>query len=423
MCYAIPGKVTAIDGKKVLVDYFGEKKTAINEIVSLKLGDYIYAQGGYVIQTIPEREAIEILETWKELFFELRETDVRLSKRAPQETGVEKKVSLILDKAAEGRELKREELLTLLKLEKPAECDLLYKTANCLRQKHLSNSCCVHGIIEFSNYCRQDCNYCGVRRSNQTLERYRMDEKEILAAVQEAVEKHGFKALVLQSGEDPEFPAERLAALIEEIKRRFAVLIFVSVGEIGRAGLEELYAAGARGNLLRFETSNPTLYSQLHCGDKLEDRLQDIKDAYNLGYLILTGGLIGLKGQNEENLLDDILLARSLKAEMYSFGPVLPRGPATDLVLKVIAVSRLVDPKNAKIVVTTGFETLDPEARRKGLLAGANSVMLNVTPQKYRNLYAIYPDRAHMEETIEDQIKSTLELLYSLGRAPTDLGV
>jgi biotin synthase len=93
------------------------------------------------------------------------------------------------------------------------------------------------------------------------------------------------------------------------------------------------------------------------------------------------------------------------------------------LVLKVLAISRLVDPKNAKIVVTTGFETLDPEARRKGLLAGANSVMLNVTPEKYKKLYNIYPNRAQVEESIEEQIKTTLELLYSLGRAPTDLGL
>ena len=124
-----------------------------------------------------------------------------------------------------------------------------------------------------------------------------------------------------------------------------------------------------------------------------------------------------------ESLLSDIILTKELKAEMYSFGPVLPDGPKTELVLKVLAVSRLIDPKNAKIVVTTGFETLDPEARRKGLLAGANSVMLNVTPMKFRKLYDIYPNRAHTEETIEEQIKTTLELLYSLGRAPTDLGV
>lgn len=422
MCYAIPGKVTSIDGKNATVDYFGEKKKAINEFIDLKIGDYIYAQGGYVIQTVPEREALDILETWKELFFELRETDLRLS-RKPDELGVDKSFSLIVDKAAEGRELKKEELLRLLKNENKAELELLFKTANFLRQKYLSNSCCVHGIIEFSNYCRNDCAYCGIRKSNSILKRYRMTEEEIFEAVREAVDKHGFKALVLQSGEDPEYPADRVAKLIKEIKRRHPVLIFVSIGEVGKEGLEQLFEAGARGSLLRFETSDPKLYSNFHCGDKLEDRLQDIRDAYELGYLVLTGGLIGLPGQTEESLLDDILLTKELKAEMYSFGPVLPNGPKTDLVLKVLAVSRLVDPKNAKILVTTGFETLDPEARRKGLLAGANSVMLNVTPLKYRRLYNIYPNRAHGEETIEEQIKTTLELLYSLGRAPTDLGI
>jgi biotin synthase len=422
MCYAIPGKVSAIDGKKVTVDYFGEKKHAINEIVNLKIGDYIYAQGGYVIQTVPEKEAVETLETWKELFFELRETDVRLS-RKPEELGVDRDFSRIIDQVTEGRELKREELLRLFHSENPAELDLLYKTANFLRQKYLSNSCCVHGIIEFSNYCANDCAYCGIKWSNPDVKRYRMTEEEILASVDEAVEKHGFKALVLQSGEDPEFPAARVAKLIKAIKARHAVLIFISVGEVGPEGLKLFWEAGARGLLMRFETSDPALYEKLHCGDKFAERLAELREAYRLGFLVITGGLIGLPGQTVENLLDDILLTKELNAEMYTFGPVLPNGPTTDLVLKVLAISRLVDPKNAKIVVTTGFETLDPEARRKGLLAGANSVMLNVTPFKYRQLYDIYPNRAHNAETIEEQIKSTLELLYSLGRAPTDLGV
>jgi len=423
MCYAIPGKVSEIIGKAVTVDYFGEYKKAINEIVDLKVGDYIYAQGGYVIQTIPEKEALDILETWKELFFELRETDVRLSKLNLEQGGISKKFAVILDKAAEGRELNREELLTLLKTGNPSEMDLLFKTANFLRQKHLSNSCCVHGIIEFSNYCRNDCTYCGIRKSNSILERYRMIDEEILVSVQKAVETHGFKALVLQSGEDPDFPVERLADLIKEIKKHLAVLIFVSVGEVGREGLEKLYLAGARGLLMRFETSNHKLYSSLHCGDILQERIQQLKDAYDIGYLILTGGLIGLQGQTGESLLDDILLARELKAEMYTFGPVLPDAPKTELVLKVLALARIVNPKNAKIVVTTGFETMNKDARRLGLMAGANSVMLNITPLKYRRLYKIYPDRAHEEETIDEQIKQTLELLYSLGRAPTDLGV
>jgi len=192
---------------------------------------------------------------------------------------------------------------------------------------------------------------------------------------------------------------------------------------VGQKGLEKLYAAGARGLLLRFETSDPELYSKLHNGDKLEDRLRDLKTAHEIGYLILTGGLVGLPGQTEESLLNDIMLAKELHAEMYTFGPVLPSKTQTDLVLKVLAICRLVDPVNAKIVVTTGFETLDQNAPKLGLLAGANSLMLNVTPLKYRQLYEIYPNRAHAAEEIKTQIRNALDLLYSLGRAPTDLGV
>ncbi|MFA5034278.1 MAG: radical SAM protein [Candidatus Margulisiibacteriota bacterium] len=422
MCYAIPGIVTELKGKTVTVEYFGERKTAINELSKVKLGDYVYAQGGFVISTVAKEDALAVLETWKELFFALKETDIRMSRLVKGAEGIDKKFSAILDKAAEGQPLKRDELLKLLKTEDPKELELLYKTANFLRQKHLTNSCCVHGIIEFSNYCQNDCAYCGIRKSNK-MERYRMSDDEILAAAAEAIDKHGFKALVLQAGEDPAYSIDRLAALIKEIKARHAVLIFISVGEIGKEGLAKLYQAGARGLLARFETSNPELYANIHPGDKLQERIDELKHAYEIGYLILTGGLIGLPAQTEEDLLNDILLAKELHAEMFSFGPVLPDGPKTSLVLKTLAVARIVDPVNAKILVTTGFETMDPAARRLGLLAGANSVMLNVTPMKYRKLYSIYPDRAHIEEEIGAQIKETLGLLQSLGRAPTDLGI
>ena len=423
MCYAIPGKVVELSEKAAIVDYFGEKRRAINELKNLKVGDFIYAQGGFVISKVSEAEAKQILDMWREMFFALRKTDLRLSRLEFDDIGIDRKFALILDKAAEGMPLKREELLRLLQAENRRELNLLFKVANFLRQKHLKNACCVHGIIEFSNYCQNDCVYCGIRKSNTELPRYRMSEEEIIQAVDEAVNKHGFKALVLQSGEDPDFTPDKLAGIVKKIRERFAVLLFISVGEMGRDGLVKLYEAGARGVLLRFETSHPELYSRLHNGDSLEDRLQDLRDAYELGYLILTGGLIGLPGQTEEDLLNDILLTKELRAEMYTSGPVLPKGPKSELVLKVLAVSRIVDPENAKIVVTTGFETLDQDARRLGLLAGANSMMLNVTPMKFRKFYNIYPNRAHINEEIEIQIKEALEILYSLGRAPTDLGV
>jgi biotin synthase len=200
---------------------------------------------------------------------------------------------------------------------------------------------------------------------------------------------------------------------------------------VGIEGLEELYEAGARGLLMRFETSNPKLYAKLHPGRDLETRLLHIRKAYEIGYLIITGGLIGLPGQTKEDIVNDIFLTQELHAEMYSFGPFLPHTetplkntkPVSEMdILKVIACARLLDPREARILITTAFETLSPEAREKGLVAGGNSVMLNVTPESYRKQYAIYPHRAHEEETIQHQIDTTLTLLRSLGRAPTDLG-
>jgi biotin synthase len=432
MCYAIPGKVYSLEGKYVAVDYFGEKKKAINEFEDLRKGDYIYAQGGYVIKIIPADEAHSILSTWKEVFFELQETDLRLSRLDLEEKGISKDVSRILDRAAEGLKVKEKDLLKLLDLENKDELELLYKTANFIRQKHLKNSCCVHGIIEFSNYCTQACHYCGISSLNKKISRYRMTKEEIIDTARTAIEKYGFQALVLQGGEDPHYSIDDLCGIVREIKKRFSVLIFVSFGETGTDGLKKLYDAGARGLLMRFETSDPELYRKIHPGRELETRIEHLEKAFKLGYLIITGGLIGLPGQTKESILKDIFLAKKLNTEMYTFGPFIPHpktpmgsvsAPLTDGILKALAVARIVDPENAKIVVTTGFETLDKQARQLGLMAGANSVMLNVTPEAYRKHYSIYPNRAHMDEHIQKQIDDTIKILRDLGRAPTDLSV
>lgn len=432
MCYAIPGKVESIKDKIVTVDYFGEKKKAINEIDGLKKGDYIYAQGGFVIKSIPEPEADSILAVWKETFFDLQEVDLQLSRINYEKKGLRKNTTRILDRALEGSSLKKEDLLHLLELEDKNELAYLYKSANYLRRKNLSNSCCVHGIIEFSNYCKEGCLYCGISTHNIDLKRFRLSKEEILTTAEEAVNKYGFQALVLQSGEDSYYSVDLLCEIIKEIKEKMPVLIFISVGEIGIDGLKRLYDAGARGLLMRFETSNPELYKKVHPGRSLETRIEHIKEAYKIGYLIITGALIGLPGQTNEDIINDILLTKELNAEMYSFGPFVSHPktpfakqspPDTSLILKVLSLCRIVDPVNAKILITTAFETVDPDARKEGLMAGANSVMLNVTPYEYKKSYDIYPDRAYLDMSIQDQIDKTLLILRNLGRAPTDLGV
>jgi len=392
MCYAIPGKVVEINNNIVTVDYFGEKKKARNEFYELLCGDYVYAQGGFVIQKIPEDEAIEILNTWQEFFFKLQETDLRLT-REPKG---------------------------------------LHQIANSIRQKYHGNSCCVHGIIEFSNYCRNNCFYCGIRKDNKKLQRYRMDIDEIVDTCDYAVNKLKFKALVLQSGEDLWYDEDKLVDMVKKIRNKCAVLLVLSIGERDIKTYKKLYQSGVRGVLLRFETSNPGLYERYRPGYNLEDRISLIKELREMGYLIFTGFLIGLPGQNEQDILNDIHLTNSLDAEMFSFGPLIPhpetpfrdvRPVSLELVLNTIARARILYPR-AKILVVTALETLDKEdGARQGLLSGANSLMINVTPQRYQKLYDIYPVRAGSDEEINTRINNLLQLFYSLGRAPTDISL
>jgi len=428
VCYAIPGRVVSVEGKTVAVDYFGELRKAHAVDCSVQPGEYIYAQGGIVVGKISEAEALPILEAWKERFFELKKVDAELSSGSAEGRGA---LGPAIKKARAGEALSREDMLTVLSAQTPAQLETLYSAANRLRKERLGNACCVHGILEFSNHCRNDCHYCGIRFGNGVLERYRMDAEEISEAVGHAADNLGFKAIVLQSGEDSYYKDEMLAAIVKKLHERYGILITLSIGERSRECYRRLYEAGAYGALLRFETSNEAVYSRVRPGKKLADRLELIKWLKSMGFVLATGFLIGLPGQTAEDTVNDILLTKSLGPDMYSFGPFIPH-PATPLafaakptqedILKAIALSRLADPQ-AKILVTTALETLGLGARAAGLLSGANSLMINTTPPKYRRLYDLYPGKAGTDEPLEDAVLKVVELLRSLGRAPADLGV
>lgn len=391
MCYAIPGKVIEIHDKVVTVDYFDERKKARNDFYDdLSIGEYVYAQGGFIVQKVAQDEAVKVLETWQELFKKMREVDLRLT-------------------------------------HKPKT---LYQIANATRQKYLGNSCCIHGIIEFSNYCRSNCLYCGIRKDNTKLKRYRMSRDEIFEACEYAVKELKFKALVLQSGEDLWYSEEILSSIVEEVMKRYPVLVILSIGERDIGLYKKLYAAGSRGALVRFETSNPSLYEKYRPGHTLDGRLKLIKELQAIGYLVFTGFLLGLPFETEQDVLNDIELTNSLEPEMFSFGPLIPHPdtplknalmPSLEAALNAIAWTRIRHPR-ARILVTTALETLNiEEGAEAGLLAGANSLMINLTPPKYQNLYEIYPERAGTSEEIKKRIDKVLQLLTSIGRAPTDL--
>ena len=332
----------------------------------------------------------------------------------------------ILQKVNLKKELTTEEMKAVLN---ETDTKLIYETANNIRHKEHGNACCVHGIIEFSNYCTNNCFYCGIRQV-RNIERYRMTVEEILNLAKHASAELGFKAFVLQSGEDPWYDEEKLIEIVKGIKK-LGVLVFLSIGLREKVLYKKLYDAGARAALLRFETANEALFEKLRPGTTLKDRLELIRYLKSLGYIIATGFIAGLPGETDEDIIDNILLTKELKPEMFSFGPLIPTKDTPlenqslmtkEKMLKIIALSRFVEP-DSNILVTTALETLDKHTKEEGLMAGANSLMLNLTPKDYRKLYSIYQNRAGTDDEIKDCISQTIKLLTSLGRAPTDIGL
>lgn len=402
MCLTIPGKVIEIKDKNALLKTSnGVRRINIGLISRVKVGDWLLASTDLAVKKIKARDAEEILE----LLAGNKVTDVK---------NVSQKFKEILQ-AAQTRNLKKEEIIYLLKADGP-EKETLFSEADAVRKENLKDFICLHAIIEFSNYCANNCFYCGLRRDNETNKRYRMSVPEIVKVANEAVNKIGYKMLVLQSGVDKWYTDKMLVDLVKKIKAKCRCFIFISVGERSADCYKKMKRAGANGVLFRFETSNEKLYNKLHPEDTLKgglkNRLELLGKMKKMGYYISSGPIIGLPGQTIEDLADDILMMKKLGVGMASMGPFIPcdNTPLADkshgeveLALKMIAVSRLVMPKS-RIPVTTALETLDPKnARKRGLQGGGNSLMFNLTPAKYRSKYKIYPNKFHgRDKDLED---------------------
>jgi biotin synthase len=296
--------------------------------------------------------------------------------------------------------LTREEIHRLLGLSEADARKTLFPAADAARLTCVGNDVFLRGIIEFSNHCAQDCLYCGLRHSNARLGRYRMMDAEVLAAARR-IHQEGIGTVVLQSGEDGFFTQVRLCSLVEKIKMETGLAITLSVGERSREDYRAFREAGADRYLLKYETTAADLYRSLRPGRHLADRLQALTDLRELGYEVGTGNMVGLPGQSPEILVDDLLLLKSLDADMLGIGPFLPH-PHTPLAssppgslfmtLKALAVARILT-KTTNIPATTALGTLDPYGRLRALEGGANVVMPDFTPPAYRSYYEIYPGR------------------------------
>lgn len=275
----------------------------------------------------------------------------------------------------------------------------LARMADDVRKQVHGDTVHLRAIIEFSNYCKCNCLFCGIRRENRKLPRYRMKEEEIVKVATEAV-KEDFKTIVLQSGEEPFWNAERLSKVVREIKK-LNVAVTLSVGELSYDEYAVLREAGADRYLLKFETSDEKLFRRLKPDTTLDRRIQCLRWLKKLGYETGSGIIVGLPGQSIESLAEDIALMKELELDMIGIGPFIPH-PETPLsqnspgnpilTLKVIAVTRLLLPF-ANIPATTALGTLSPSLRLKAFSCGANVVMPDITPLKYAKLYSIYPRR------------------------------
>ncbi|MDP1990296.1 MAG: [FeFe] hydrogenase H-cluster radical SAM maturase HydE [Syntrophales bacterium] len=313
--------------------------------------------------------------------------------------------SALIHKALDGESLTRGEITRLLSLSREEGQQDLFRAADETRRHYVGDEIFFRGIIEFSNLCERDCLYCGLRRSNRRLGRYRMPEEEILVTARR-IRDEGVGTVVLQSGEDPFFTTEKLADLIGRIREETGLVVTLSVGERPLADYQAFREAGSSRYLLKYETASSDLYRRLRPGSFLADRLLCLKALSESGYEVGTGNMVGLPCQSLETLADDLLLMRDLHADMLGIGPFLPHPetplaafPAGDLALtlKVLAVARLLT-RTTNIPATTALGNLDPRGRLMALQAGANVVMPDFTPPVYRDLYEIYPGRNKTED-------------------------
>lgn len=332
-----------------------------------------------------------------------------------------KKISDLINSTATSHRACVSEIVTLLSLKNP---HYLYEQADAVRARYMGNAVYLRGIVEFSNYCRKNCAYCGIRAGNRTVTRYRLDQQEIIDTCKR-IEKAGQTTVVLQSGEDVFFTANILADLIKRIKQETRLAITLSVGERDEATYALWKAAGMDRFLLRFETSDRKLFSELHPDDDFDERIACLRTLQKLGVQTGSGFLIGLPYETLEQLAEDILFCTQLNLDMIGCGPFIvhPKTPLKnfknpfdpEVFFKTIAILRLLNPK-AHIPATTAFDAIDPNGRNRLLTAGANVFMPNATPSQYRKHYLLYPNKPCVDETPGDCAACVIMRIQALGR-------
>lgn len=308
----------------------------------------------------------------------------------------------LIDKLERSHCLSKEEWTALIRDRTPYSSNYLFEKACEIRHSHYGHDVYVRGLIEFTNYCKNDCYYCGIRKSNRKANRYRLSKAQMLECCRNG-HALGFRTFVLQGGEDGHYTQPMLEDIVSSIKEGFPdCAITLSIGERSRESYQRLFDAGADRYLLRHETYDDEHYQKLHPkGLSAAHRQQCLWDLKEIGYEVGTGFMVGSPYQTPENLADDMLFLKELNPQMVGIGPFIPHhetpfadSPAgtMELTLFMLGLLRLMLPKTL-LPSTTALGTISPDGREKGILAGANVVMPNLSPREVRKDYLLYDNK------------------------------
>lgn len=308
----------------------------------------------------------------------------------------------LIGKLEQQHNLTKEEWIAVIAERNEETAEYLFEKARYWQHKYFGNKVYTRGLIEFTNYCKNDCYYCGIRRSNGHAERYRLTKEQILECCATGYEL-GFRTFVLQGGEDGWFTQEKLEDIVSSIKTDFpGCALTLSIGERSFESYKRLFEAGADRYLLRHETAEDAHYCKLHPPElSSENRKQCLRNLKKIGYQTGTGFMVGSPGQTPEQLAEDMLFIHELQPHMVGIGPFVPhhetpfsaeRGGTVELTLFMIGLLRLMQPK-LLLPSTTALGTIDPLGREKGIQAGANVVMPNLSPTSVRKKYELYDNK------------------------------
>lgn len=328
-----------------------------------------------------------------------------------------------IDRLSRGMIPSEEELSFLLKADRE-EAQPLFEAASELRQKIFGDRIYIRGLIEFTNYCKNDCYYCGIRKSNLHVQRYRLDADDILHCCAEGYAL-GFRTFVLQGGEDFFFSDEKIVRLVDAIKSRYPdCAVTLSIGEKPRESYQAYFDAGADRYLLRQETASPAHYRKLHPPSlSPENRKRCLYDLKEIGYQVGCGLMVGSPFQTAADIWADLCFMKELQPQMIGVGPFLPHRDTPfaqeamgtlEQTLVLLSILRLLFPR-VLLPATTALATVSPNGREQGILAGANVVMPNLSPLSVRKKYLLYDDKAGTGAEAAEGLSELKERLTAIG--------